>query len=271
MPWKETCAMDQRLGLIAEWLKDERTITELSRMYEVSRNTVYKWIARYQTGGVSGLEELPRAPGSHPNATPEQLVEHIVSVKLGHQNWGPKKVGRWLRGHHPQEHWPVTSTLGAILKREGLVRPRKNRHRTPPYTDPLGDCKWPNSVWSADYKGQFRTGDGRLCYPLTISDNCSRYLLVCRGLESPSFDATKPWFDWAFREYGLPEAIRTDNGAPFASVAVGGLSKLSVWFIKLGIKPERIEVGHPEQNGRHERMHRTLKEETANPPKSNLK
>ena len=163
------------------------------------------------------------------------------------------------------------STAGDILRRAGLVRHRKRKRRTPPYIEPFNKCEKPNEVWSADFKGQFRTGDGKFCYPLTITDNSSRYLLECRGLSRPTFEQTQPWFEWVSREYGLPVAIRTDNGPPFASVGLGGLSRLSVWFIKLGITPERIEPGHPEQNGRHERMHRTLKESTANPPGNNLR
>lgn len=270
MPWKETCVMDQRVELIGSWLQREYTITELSSMYGISRNTVYKWIARYDMEGLEGLEERPRVPGSHPNATAEPMVDAIVDARLNHKRWGPKKVRRWLTDHHPEERWPAISTIGEILKREGLVRPRKTKRRTPPYTQPFNGCDSPNQTWSADYKGQFRMGDGGLCYPLTVSDNCSRYLLICRGLQQPTLETTRPWFERAFKEYGLPEAIRTDNGSPFASIAVGGLSKLSVWWIKLGIKPERIDGGHPEQNGRHERMHRTLKEETANPPRTNL-
>ncbi len=270
MPWKETCAMDQRIELIGDWLKKEHTITELSYMYGVSRPTVYKWIERYTARGLEGLEERPRVPGSHPNATARPLVNAIVSVRSDRPRWGPKKIGRWLTDRNPDECWPAISTIGEILKREGLVRPRKHKRRTPPYTQPFNGCDRPNQTWSADYKGQFRTGDGKLCYPLTISDNCSRYLLICQGLKQPTLETTKYCFERAFKEYGLPEAIRTDNGTPFASVAVGGLTRLSVWWIKLGVKPERIVSGHPEQNGRHERMHRTLKEETASPPRTNL-
>jgi transposase InsO family protein len=271
MPWKETCAMDQKVQLIGDWLSEEYSITDLSEIYGVSRPTVYKWIERYEMEGMDGLKEQSRAPGSHPNATAPEIVERIVAAKLARQRWGPKKVITRLRAQYPEERWPAASTAGEILKREGLVKERKRKRRTPPYTQPLEGCGKPNQVWSADYKGQFRMGDGRLCYPLTITDNSSRYLLECRGLSGPTFKQTQPWFEWVFREYGLPAAIRTDNGAPFASVAVGGLSKLSVWFIKLGIKPERIDPGHPEQNGRHERMHRTLKEETVDPPRHNLR
>jgi len=271
MPWKETCAMDQRVQLIGDWLSDEYCVTELSELYGVSRKTIYKWIKRYEVEGPAGLEERSRETVGHPNAIPLEVTEKLIAVKLCHQRWGPKKVTAWLRGQNPEERWPAVSTAGEILRREGLVRSRKKKRRTPPYTKPFNKCEEPNQVWSADFKGQFRTGDGKFCYPLTITDNSSRYLLECRGLSRPTFEQTQPWFEWVFREYGLPIAIRTDNGPPFASVGLGGLSRLSVWFIKLGITPERIEPGHPEQNGRHERMHRTLKESTANPPRNNLR
>ena len=184
--------------------------------------------------------------------------------------WGPRKVISWLRNKYPDKHWPAYSTTSEILKRNNLVRTRKRKHRTPPYTEPFVDCDRPNAVWSADFKGQFRMGDGRLCYPLTLTDNYSRYLLGCWGLSRPTYEQTQPQLEQAFREYGLPEAIRTDNGAPFTSIALGGLSRLAVWLVKLGIKPERIATGHPEQNGRHERLHRTLKESAISPPRKNL-
>ncbi len=262
--------MDQKIQMIGDYLSKEYTITQLSEMYEVSRKAIYKWLGRYQVEGTSGLLEQSRAPLSHPNATPLAVAREIVAAKLRHRGWGPKKVVAWLEGHHPEKEWPAISTAGDILRREGLVKSRRKKRRTPPYTEPFNECNRPNAVWSADFKGQFRTGDGKLCYPLTISDNYSRYLLSCRGLNRPTLEETKPWLEKVFQEYGLPEAIRTDNGAPFASVGLGGLSQLSVWFIKLGIKPERIELGHPEQNGRHERMHRSLKEATANPPKGDF-
>jgi transposase InsO family protein len=262
--------MDQRMQLIGDWLKREFSVTDLSGLYGVSRPTVYKWIARYQERGVVGLEEVPRKPLNHPNATRTDLVDKIVAMKLMHQKMGPKKIIANLQRQCIQERWPAVSTAGEILRKQGLVRHRRRKRRVTPYTDPLLGCDKPNSVWSADYKGQFNTGDGKPCYPLTITDNHSRYLLECRGLSQPTHEQTQPWFEWTFREYGLPEAIRTDNGVPFASTALGGLSRLSVWFIKLGIRPERILPGHPEQNGRHERMHRTLKEATIDPPKHDL-
>jgi transposase InsO family protein len=269
MPWKETSALEQRTELIHDW-ENEYTVTELSQMYGVSRKTIYKWIDRYETNKDSGLEERSRAPLRHPNATPVEIAEMIVKAKLSHQRWGPKKLLVRLEREHPDRQWPALSTASEILRRYGLVKHRHPRHHTPPYAEPFQDCHDPNAVWSADYKGQFRLGNGRLCYPLTISDNYSRYLLSCRALERPSHAQTQPWFEWTFREYGLPYAIRTDNGAPFAAVSVGGLSRLAVWFIKLGIRPERIDVGEPQQNGRHERMHRTLKEAAVTPPRDNL-
>lgn len=271
MPWKELCAMDLRNEMINHWLSNEYSITELSASYDVSRKTIYKWIERYQNFGMAGLEELYRAPYRHPNATPEETVNAILTMKKRRMKWGPRKIIARLRSDYPDMKWPAGSTANEILKRYGFVKSRQYRHHTPPYTEPFLGCDQPNRVWSADYKGHFRMGDGRLCYPLTISDNSSRYLLGCWGLTRPTLEQTQPGFEWVFRHNGLPDAIRTDNGVPFASIGLGGLSRLSVWFIKLGVRPERIEPGCPEQNGRHERMHRTLKEATASPPKRNMR
>ncbi len=270
MPWKERCALDLRIEMINDWLSKEYSITELGLFYHVSRKTIYKWIERYQRLGIDGLTELPRVPGYHPNATDEDKIKAILMMKKRHLKWGPRKVIAKLRNDRPEKNWPADSTVNEILKRHGLVNKRKYRHSAPPYTQPFLECDLPNKVWSADYKGQFRLRDENLCYPLTISDNCSRYILTCQGLTKPTFMQTQPYFELAFRQYGLPDAIRTDNGTPFASVGISGLSRLSVWFIKLGVRPERILAGCPEQNGRHERMHKTLKEETANPPKKNI-
>jgi putative transposase len=270
MTWKETNPMDQKTRLIGDWLDNEYTITELSENFGVSRKTIYKWIDRYKHGNVSDLEEKSRAPHTHPNATAPEIVTQLISTKLKHPCWGPKKISAWLRKKDTETNWPVPSTTGSILKKEGLVKKRHYTHHTPPYTEPFRDCERPNDVWSMDYKGHFRMLDSKYCYPFTLTDNFSRYLLECRGLLHPTYEETQPWLERAFHEYGLPLAMRNDNGVPFASVGLGGISKLSVWLIKLWIRPERIEPGHPEQNGRHERMHRTLKEETANPPKANL-
>jgi putative transposase len=270
MPWKETCPMEQRVEMIGDWLKNESSITELSKMYGVSRVTIYKWLNRFKAEGPAGFQEHSRAPRQHPNAVPSEMVQMLISARLSHPGWGPKKIRSFLRERYHDEECPALSTMSMIFKREGLVKPRRIRHTVGAYTQPFLDCDAPNKVWSADFKGQFRTKDGKLCYPLTITDNCSRFVLLCRGLERPTHDQVRPWFESTFRRYGLPEAIRTDNGSPFASVGLSGLSRLSAWFIKLGIRPERIAKAHPEQNGRHERMHRTLKEATATPPHANL-
>lgn len=270
MPWKETYAMEQRIQMIGDWLKNEASISELSEMYGVSRVTIYKWLNRFREGGPAGFHERSRVPRQHPNAVSAEMVQMLVSARLSHPRWGPKKIRSSLSEQYPDEEWPALSTMSVIFKREGLIKPRRIRHTVGAYTQPFLECDAPNKVWSADFKGQFRTADGKLCYPLTITDNYSRFILICRGLNRPTHDQVKPWFETAFRRYGLPEAIRTDNGPPFASVGLAGLSRLSAWFIKLGIRPERIEKAHPEQNGRHERMHRTLKEATAAPPRADL-
>jgi putative transposase len=270
MPWKETCAMDEKVQMIGDWLKKEHTISELGEHYQVSRKTVSKWIRRFRDGGVEALKEASCAPYHHPNATAPEIVFQLIETKLRHSKWGPKKVVASLKQKYPETPWPVVSTTQSILRKEGLVNPRKIRRHTPPYNQPFQECLKPNDSWSIDYKGQFRMGDNRLCYPLTITDNYSRYLLKCHGLHHPRYKDTRPWLERTFREYGLPLAIKSDNGAPFASTGLGGLSRLSVWLIRLQVIPERIELAHPEQNGRHERMHRSLKEAVCQPPKSCL-
>lgn len=266
MPWEQTSAMDQRVKFIADCLSGRYSKSELCRAYGISRPTAYKWIERYHEHQAKGLEELSRAPHDHPNQTAEEVREMIVETKLYRQSWGPKKVVDYLRENGPQLTWPADSTAGEILKRAGLVKRRVRHHHVSPYSEPFSDCQGPNQLWSADFKGDFALGNHRRCYPLTISDNFSRYLLLCRALEHPSYQAVRPWFEWAFRQYGLPQAIRTDNGAPFASLAIGGVSELSKWWIRLGIRPERIKPGKPSQNGRHERMHRTLKQDVTPQP-----
>ena len=262
--------MDQKIKLIADWKSGHCDISDLSKKYKVSRKTVYKWVGRYEGEGVDGLKERSRAPKKPHNQTSEHLVERLLEEKRAYPKWGPKKIIALLEEKYPQEAWPATSTAGEWFKRHGLVRRRKRRLRVPPYTEPFAECKEPNDVWSADYKGQFRTQDNKICYPLTISDNHSRYLLACQGLQGPRYQESYEVFKRVFREYGLPHAIRIDNGAPFAGRGIGGLSRLSIWWIKLGIQPERIDKGEPQQNGRHERMHRTLKSDTTKPPGNDM-
>ena len=190
--------------------------------------------------------------------------------KLAHPTFGPKKVMDRLRAVEPNTPWPADSTAGDILKRNGLVRQRRKRRHVPPDPRALVTCDAPTQSWSADFKGDFRLGSGQRCYPLTITDNHSRFILQCRALHRTTTDAVKPWFEWVFRDYGLPETLRTDNGSPFASTAAGGLTQLSKWWVRLGIRPERTRPATPSENGRHERMHRSLKEAVINPPASSL-
>lgn len=263
MPWKETCALNQRARFVVECDLDEVSMAELCRKYEISRKTGYKWLARAESGGLGALGDQSRAPRTHPNEFCAELEELIVAVRQRHPTWGPRKLRELLKG---MDSLPAASTIGDVLKRRGLTVPRKRRRRVPPQTQPFAACGQPNAVWCADFKGWFLTGDGRRCDPLTITDACSRYLLRCQLLPSQDYDCSRPVFEAAFRQFGLPLAIRTDNGSPFATRALAGLSSLSVWWIKLGIHVERIDAGKPQQNGRHERMHLTLKKETAQPP-----
>jgi len=270
MPWKMEKPMDQKVKLIGDWLDKNYSITELSNKYSVSRKTIYKWIKRYEDEGIEGLEDKSRASHSHPNSTKSDIVQRIVDYKLDHKTWGPKKIVTNLKRLYPEDEWPSVSTTGDWLKKNYLVNEKKIRKHVHQYQDHFVDCRKPNDVWSADYKGQFYTKDKKVCYPLTVTDNFSRFLIACDGLEGPRYIETRACFERIFREYGLPLAIRTDNGTPFSGMSVGGLSRLSIWWIQLGIIPERIMPGKPQQNGRHERMHRTLKCDTLNPAGLNL-
>jgi len=271
MPWKETCAMDERNAFIDAWLSREFGVAALCRRFGISRPTGYALLQRFAQEGRAGLVERSRAPHRHPNAATQETIAAIVQLKRRHPRWGPVTIRDWLLREQPRQRWPAASTCGEILRRHGLVVPRgRRRPSTPPYTQPFATAQAPNDVWSIDFKGQFALGDARLCYPLTVSDNHSRYLLACRALRQPRHRPVRRALEQVFGEYGLPVALRSDNGPPFASIAVGGLSALAVWCLKLGVMPERIAPGRPEQNGRHERMHRTLKAATAAPPKASL-
>jgi len=262
--------MDQRIELLQLWSTGQYGKSALARHFGVSRPTLDKWLSRYAQHGEPGLQELSRRPHHSPGRTADSLVERLIEEKLRHLDWGPKKLVVCLRRQEPEQPWPSPSTAGVWLKRAGLVQPRRRPRKTPVNDVPLHAGEQPNQLWCVDFKGQFRTGDGRWCYPLTLTDHASRYLLGCRGLPRPTAQLTRPWFEWAFREYGLPEVIRSDNGSPFASVGLGGLSHLAVWWIRLGIHPERIKPGRPDQNGRHERMHRSLKAAVLQPPAFDL-
>jgi transposase InsO family protein len=253
--------MEEKLRFVYSYERDEQSMRELCASFGISRETGYVWLRRYRQWGVAGLVELDRAARRHPNQTAAEIAQAVLELRQAHMTWGPRKLKRILERDQPGRRWPATSSLGELLKRAGLVVARKKRRKTEPYTAPLQHAVESNRVWCADFKGWFRAGDGRRVDPLTISDAYSRYLLRSQAVEKSDTERVRAIFEAAFREYGLPEAIRTDNGAPFASSAVGGLSRLAVWWIKLGIVAERIQAGHPEQNGRHERMHRTLKQD----------
>jgi transposase InsO family protein len=260
MPWKELKPMDQRVLFIADYLREQASLSELCRRYGVSRKTGYKWIERYQAQGTEGLAEQSRRRVTQ-DRVPYEIREAILQLRgQGRAEVGPKKIQAVLGNRFP-DAVPSRTTIYNILKEAGRITPRHKRQRrlVAAHEGPLRSTQEPNGLWSADFKGQFRTEDGRWCYPLTVMDHASRYLLGCDGLANTGLSGTRTCFERLFREYGLPDRLRTDNGTPFASTGCGGLSRLSIWWLKLGILPERIEKGKPQQNGRHERMHRTLK------------
>ncbi len=272
MAWKQTCAMNERMKLMMAFNEGDLGVSELARDFGVSRKTVYKWLGRYQTEGWAGLAERSRAPHHHPNAVSAEIEREVLALKAQRPLWGAPKLRRKFEQKFGAEDCPAESTISALLRRHGLSRIARRRWRAVPSEQPLGLGQTANDVWCADFKGWFRTQDGQRCTPLTISDGASRYLLACQGLDGSTGAITvKPLFVAAFRQYGLPRALRTDNGAPFATRGVAGLSALAVWWLRLGITLERIEPGCPQQNGRHERMHRTLKAATASPPRANLR
>jgi transposase InsO family protein len=262
--------MDQKIRFIADYRRHFFSLSELCARFGVSRKTAYKWIERFESDGPSGLEDRSRRPHAFPHQTPSEVVEALLEFRRRHPTWGAKKLLRILSQREPDWNWPSRSTTAEILKRNGLVTGRKRRSFPGHPGRPMTPMDSPNSIWTADFKGQFRTRNGEYVYPLTIVDGYSRYLLACQGLRSTAINLAKPVFKRLFEEFGLPRIIRTDNGVPFATTALGRLSTLSVWWIRLGVYPELIEPAHPEQNGRHERMHRTLKAETTRPPRGNL-
>ncbi len=256
MPWKVTSAMEERRRFIeAKLAKEYENFAALCRAFGNSRKTGYKWWRRFEEGGLESLYDRSHRVRSHPFTTGPEMVELIVAARKVHPTWGSGKLCRLLKnkGYKP----PAPSTIGEILKREGLILPQKRSARSGEFYDGLSEQDRPNAVWSADFKGWFKLKTGRKIYPLTITDGYSQFLIRCQALEHPDAMASKEVFESAFEEYGLPEVLRTDNGTPFSGIH--GISALSVWWVQLGIKPERIQRGKPTQNGRHERMHRTLK------------
>jgi transposase InsO family protein len=269
MPWKEIRVEEQRL-LVIQDRREGMSISELAEINGVSRKTIYKWLDRYEQSGLEGLADLSRRPHQSPTRVREEVEAAIIEARL-RWKWGPRKLRVKLCQQDSKRDWPSESTIAAILNDKGLVVNRRRRAHTPVQRPPYAVADESNHVWCADFKGWFRTGDGARVDPLTISDACSRYLLRCQIVARTDYEHAQAVFEAAFREYGLPLVIHNDNGVPFASVAPGGLSRLSMWFVKLGIMPERSRPGSPQDNGRHERMHRTLKQATAQPPQATVR
>ena len=265
MPWKETCRMDEKLCFVAECLGGELPMVSLCEAYGISRKTGYKWLGRYRELGPEGLVERSRAPHRHGRSMAPEVAEAIIALRIERPHWGPRKLRAVLLRSRPEVAWPAASTMGDLLRAEGLVRSRRRRRRVAAPGRTLRPAEGPNEVWCIDFKGWFRTRDGARCDPLTVTDAYSRYLLAC-AIVPPRTEEVGAAVEELFRRHGLPLAMRSDNGPPFAGAGAGGLSRLSVGWAKAGIALERIEPGRPQQNGRHERMHRTLKAETARPP-----
>ena len=267
MSWHLLSAMDARVQFVADYQRNMFSMTALCRRYGISRQAGYETLERYRTCGAAGLAPQSRRPEHSPSATDDDIVKLIIGLRGRHPSFGPKKLLRVLRQRHRRADWPAASTVALILKREGLIAPHRRRteHRADVPTAHIVPAA-PNELWSVDFKGQFRTADRRYCYPLTIADRFSRYLLDCYGMLAPTEAGTFARFRHVFEVFGLPDAMRSDNGVPFASTALAGLSHLSVWWLRLGIRLDRIRRGHPEENGSHEYMHRVLKRETASPP-----
>jgi transposase InsO family protein len=272
MPWKAICPMDQKRQFVLEWRSQTVSRAALCRLFGISRQTGYKWVRRFERRrSWQDLADQSRRPHTHPDTTARLLVRRIVAERQRLPLWGPIPLRKLLQTKWPRVAWPAASTIGAILKREGLVVPRARARGTPPRTHPFSKCREPNDVWCIDFKGHFAMQNGRRCYPLTVMDAATRYLLACVGFHAPDYANVRRVLEALFRTYGMPKAMRSDNGEPFAcSAAPAGLTQLSAWWAKLGIRLERIDPGKPQQNSRHERMHLTLKQYTCAPPKRSL-
>lgn len=269
MPWKEIGVVDSRMEFVVRVRRGER-VTDLCREYGISRKTAYKFLSRFSQQGTEGLEDQSRARHTQRHRTSADVEALILKLRREHPTWGSKKLKKVLENQNEGLKLPSRSTFDVILRRHGLVTPRKVRRCVPPMLGPLTQPRAHNDVWAVDYKGQFRLGNGRLCYPLTTSDLASRYVLGCEALDNTETAPARESFEQLFATYGLPKVIRTDNGSPFASArSLFGLTKLSAFWLSNGVVHQRIEPGHPEQNGVHERMHRTLKQETTRPAGQN--
>jgi len=264
MPFKETCSVEERIALFRDYETQALSVSDLCRRYGISRETFYVWLRRRRRGDERWFEELSHAVTSCPHATPAGVAERIIAVRHRFPHFGPKKIKAWLAEKEPALAWPAASTMGDILKRAGLVEARRRERRPIAQGEVVVPASSANEEWSIDFKGWFRTRDGTRCDPLTITDSASRYLLDVR-IVAPTLAGVKGVCERVFAEVGLPLAIRSDNGAPFGSTGAGGLSVLSVRWLRLGIEPRYIPPSSPQDNGRHERMHRTLKALTSKP------
>jgi len=269
MPFRELGRLEQRVAMLGDYDTGAFSVSDLCHAYEVSRETFYVWLRRRASGEADWFADRSHAPGRSPHRAADEIVLAVIAAKRRFPRFGPKKVKAWLERDRPGTEWPAASTIGGMLKREGLVEARPRRRRALELGGALTAAREPNAEWACDFKGWFRTRDGRRCDPLTITDTASRYLIDVRIAE-PAVEGVRPVFARAFEAHGLPAAIRCDNGSPFGSSGAGGLTRLSVWWLKLGIRPHFIRPASPQDNGRHERMHRTLKAETAKPASASL-
>lgn len=266
MSWEEKNVVEERMKFVMAANGDWRNMAALCRHFGISRKTGYKWLKRYEAEGVPGLDDQDRSPHHHGRKTSQEMEDLLLGARKRHKTWGPRKIRAWLERRQPELELPAASTIGSVLKRNGMVEERRLRRKHEAEGGPLRGVEQPNDAWNADYKGQFRVRNGEECYPLTITDAKSRFLICCIAYNGIRWEEAWEGFEKGFRKYGLPRKIHTDNGSPFASNGLAGLSRLAVRFLKLGIELDRSRPGHPEDNGRHERFHWTLKRETALPP-----
>lgn len=271
MPWTQTDPVTERQKFVRLVLKGQVTMTQACDQFGISRKTGYKILARHAELGMAGLADASRAPKTHPNQAAPEVEAAVLRVRKAHPTWGSKKILWALDRERPDQDWPARSTVDAILKRAGVVEPRGRRRRRQPTSPPVVEAPAPNDVWSMDYKGWFRVGDGTRCDPLTVNDVCSRASIVCQAMVSPKSADVRQRLERAFRAYGMPRFMLSDGGPPFGSTGLGRLSRLGVWLVRVGVVPLLIEPGRPDQNGRHERFHETLKAETASPPSSSIR
>jgi putative transposase len=271
MPWSETLPMEERQKFVRAALEKRLSMTALCELFGVAPKTGYKWLNRFGERGAEGLTDRSRRPQSNSRSMGAKQAEQIIALRRKHPTWGARKLLAWLQVRTNDEQWPAASTVTELLKRQQMVRSRpRSSPRPPPRKACLAVSDAPNAVWAADFKGYFLVGNGQRCDPLTVTDGFSRYLLCCKALPNQLLRSVRTELEMTFREYGVPTVLRTDNGPPFGTMGRGTLSRLSVWLLKLGIRPEYIDPGRPQQNGRHERMHLTLKQDTAQPPSDSI-